>query len=135
MGANPGFSDNSGAYFEFFSGFVNFCCRFGNLFKKIRTDRLNFVSKRNKTFANSNLVKDIAGVQFRNNFSFSRCTYTRVNKTVYNIAFPDFFAFFREEKFKTEAERLRKDLESADEKQRSATEMKVGYCCAYSTND
>jgi len=41
----------------------------------------------------------------------------------------------REENFKTEVERLRKELENADEKQRSATETKVYYCCAYSKND
>ena len=46
-----------------------------------------------------------------------------------------FLLFFREKYFKTEAERLRKELESADEKQRSATEMKVCYCCANSKND
>lgn len=41
------------------------------------------------------------------------------------VSLPCFFLSFREEKFRTEAERVRKELESAEEKQRMATEMKV----------
>ena len=36
------------------------------------------------------------------------------------------FFVFREERFKKEAEKLRKELESAFEKQRDVTAMKVG---------
>lgn len=81
-------------------------------------------------------MKNIAGFQFRNTVSFVAVPILAFIRQYITLLFLNFLLFFsREENFKTEVERLRKELENADEKQRSATETKVYYCCAYSKND
>lgn len=71
-------------------------------------------------------MKNIAGFQFRNTVSFVAVPILAFIRQYITLPFLNFLLFFfREENFKTEVERLRKELENADEKQRNATETKV----------